>query len=554
MSKRLLTLDDLYSYYSANFAKGVHFNAKENNNNPIIVQVNGNLKFENSDSDIEGLLPVTLQSCHIDKNLNGSTIKREAMESALPSFKNRPILGYIHEVDGQLEFYSHNMRVDDDDNIVYDEIPIGVIPESCDAKLEYDEDKGKTYAVVNGYIFEEYTQAAEILRREQECPVSVELSIRELSYDAKDKVLDIENFFFSGVTILGKTPEGKDVKPGMDGANIKLADFSAENNSMFSSIDTNQKLIDTLEKLNETLLKFNIDDESKEGGQKMDKKFEELLEKYGKTAEDVDFDYEEMTEEELEAKFEELFGENQEDTSSDDEASDPESDENESDQGEGSDDEGDDSESKDKFSKASIEFNGKTYTFELSLDEIQCALYELVNATYGETDNTWYGVEVYESYLIMIDYWSNSAYKQTYKQDGDNFSLTGDRVLVHSRWLTEEEEATLDEMKANYSAIETELNVYKKAEEDAEKDKIFADESYVQFLETEEFKSLMKDKDNYSVDELKDKAAIAFAECVKKQGTFSVEHKEQKTTRRQFASTKKEKAKNPYGRIFDRKK
>lgn len=36
-------------------------------------------------------------------------------------------------------------------------------------------------------------------------------------------------------------------------------------------------------------------------------KFEELLAKYGKTAEDITFDYAEMSDEELEAKFAELF-------------------------------------------------------------------------------------------------------------------------------------------------------------------------------------------------------------------------------------------------------
>ena len=35
--------------------------------------------------------------------------------------------------------------IDEDGNIVYDEIPVGIIPESCNAQLVYDEEKGKTY-------------------------------------------------------------------------------------------------------------------------------------------------------------------------------------------------------------------------------------------------------------------------------------------------------------------------------------------------------------------------------------------------------------------------
>ena len=63
------------------------------------------------------------------------------------------------------------------------------------------------------------------------------MSIRELSYEAKQKYLNIEDFWFSGVTILGKNEYGDEVKPGMTGSNIKLADFSADNNSLFTKYE-----------------------------------------------------------------------------------------------------------------------------------------------------------------------------------------------------------------------------------------------------------------------------------------------------------------------------
>ena len=301
--KRLLTLNDLYSYYSST-TKSTHFSSSEDNEN-IIVQVDGKLKFKKSEKDTEGLREVYLQACHIDENVNGSNIKESVMTAALPSFSNRPILGYIHEVNGKPEFYGHNMHLDDDGNVVYDEVPVGVIPESCDAKLVYDKDKDKTYVEVKGYIYEEYSKASEILEREQECSVSVELSIRELSYDAKNKYLDIEDFFFSGVTILGKNEKGDVINPGMSGSNIKLADFSKENNSMFSK---NEELLNEIKKLNENLSRFNINTSLEEGGNTVTK-FEELLTKYGKTVEDITFEYENLSDEELEAKFAEVFGE-----------------------------------------------------------------------------------------------------------------------------------------------------------------------------------------------------------------------------------------------------
>ena len=66
--KRLLTLEDLYNYYSSN-SKSSHFSAKDNNDN-IVVQVNGNVNFSDDKRNIEGFLPVILHACHTEKNIN----------------------------------------------------------------------------------------------------------------------------------------------------------------------------------------------------------------------------------------------------------------------------------------------------------------------------------------------------------------------------------------------------------------------------------------------------------------------------------------------------
>jgi len=73
----------------------------------------------------------------------------------------------------------------------------------------------------------------------------------------------------------------------------------------------NTKLIETLDKLNETLAKFNIDPamsgELKEGGNLVNK-FEELLNIYNKTVDEITFEYDGLSDEELETKFAEVFG------------------------------------------------------------------------------------------------------------------------------------------------------------------------------------------------------------------------------------------------------
>ena len=134
MTKRLLYLEDLYDFYSNTYKRSTHFDSKKNGE-PIVVHVHGKVNFNKSDKDTEGLCPVHLQACHTNLNLNGSNISESVMTSALPSFSNRPILGYIHKVNDQWEFYSHNMHEDENGEIVYDEKPVGIIPESCNAQL-----------------------------------------------------------------------------------------------------------------------------------------------------------------------------------------------------------------------------------------------------------------------------------------------------------------------------------------------------------------------------------------------------------------------------------
>lgn len=493
MKDRLLTLDNLYQYYSEH-KRSFHFSAKEKGK-PIVVQVPANLKFD-KEKVTTGLTAVTLQACHTDKNLNGSSISKEVMEEKfLPTFKNRPILGYIHEVDGQFEFYGHNMHIDEDNEIVYDESPIGIIPETNNAKLSFDEKEDNYKVIVDGYIFNDYSKAKEIIEREGECAVSVELSLEEFSYNAKEKTLEIEDGYFSGVTILGKDDNGKDVLPGMKGSNIKLKDFSAENNSNFSE----DKLIEAIDRLNETISNFNINsvEEQMKGGSEVNK-FEQLLEQYGKTVEDITFDYEGLSDEELETAFKEAFTETVEE---------PEVVETES---------VEETETVEEIAteysvKHTVECNGITKEFSISLNDKIYALQELINDTYAD-DCDWYSVEVFEDSKTVQFYGWFKAYRQNYKVKGDNYSLVGDRVEIHSVWMTDDEEKKFEELKANYSSTVDKLSDAEaklaKYEEEPEKIQILESEEYAKIADTEEFAELKK-RDTYfdlSIDEIKNRA------------------------------------------------
>lgn len=533
LKKRLLYLEDLYNFYENAYKKSTHFSAKDFGE-PIVVQVHGNVKFDESDYSKEGLRLVHLQSCHTLHNINNSNIEQDVMENALPSFSNRPILGYIHKVytdehpDGQWEFYSHNMHEDENGDTVYDEIPVGVIPESCNAQLVYDEKKKKTYCEVDGYIYEEYSKAAEILEREGECSVSVELSISDLSYNAKEHYLNIEKFWFSGVTILGKTPSGQKVMPGMEGANIQLSDFSSKNNSLFTKYDSQMIDIQTrLDKLESVC--FNKS-EHKEGGNSLNK-FEELLTKYNKTVEDITFDYSELSDEELEAKFSEMFDEiNPEE----DETEDPDPSEEET-------------------------FENMIRSYELSHDDVRYALYNLL-APYEDADNDWYFINsVYDTHFTYENWDGNKIYGQNYVKDGDSISFDGERYNLHRELLTDAEYAQLSEMRSNYSSLVEFKNNVEKNESHAAKESILMDEKYSVVstvdkdgkFENEAFANLYEHMDEFSEEELTEKVKAIVGEYAMNGGKFSADEKHISTPKVFRNVSKPKKNKKIYGNLFN---
>ena len=548
MRKKIFTLAELAEYVKT--GRSFQYCAKDENEE-LKVLVDSVIKYAKDDSgdDTEGLLPVILQACHTEGNINGSYLPEKATNRALKSFSNRPILAYIHEVNGQPEFYGHNMQENDDGSITYFEQPVGIIPESCGAHLEYDEEKKKTYVVVKGYIYEEYSQAAEILERESECSCSVELSVRELSYSAKEKLLVFDNFYFSGVTILGKDDNGKEVKPGMVGSNISL--FNSDNET--SVFNETNSLIEILEKLNATLSSFNINDNQTGKEETTVTLFERLLEQYGKTVEDITFEYEGLSDEELEKAFAEAFGEA-------DPTGDPEGDadpvepegggptepESDSEGGEpapavdpeptgepeGNSDpnpapenedegEGEPQPAESTGVEFSVSIKGEVKTFSLSLNQKLDAMFNLVNATYSDVDGDLYSVEVFEDTktVEMHGMFTGKAYRQMYKLRSDEFSLVGDRVEIFCKWMTEDELNQFENMKANYAALEQYKN--DKEAEISHNEKMTLLVDYSSIADTEEYKELVSNIDTYSNDEVVEKANAIVGKYALKGFNFS---------------------------------
>ena len=201
----------------------------------------------------------------------------------------------------------------------------------------------------------------------------------------------------------------------------------------------------------------------------------------------------------------------------------------------------------------------KTFTVELSHDDIRNALYVLIRQ--HETEDEYYYIrEVFDSYFIMQDWYNNKIYKQSYAVDGEDVSLDGDRVEVFEILVTKEEKDALDALKENYSALEVKYNELKEfkdnydaAELKTKKDAIFSREEYTVLVDDEAFKSLVADAEKFSVEEVESKAKAIFADYVIKTGEFSAKKddgvKKPKTVG--FNFVKDNKKKKAYGSLFD---
>ena len=573
--KKLLTLDDLYSFYLEQ-NKTCKFSSEESGYQ-LSVQVPA--YFEVSDEEDDTLLFCTVKLMHSGENRNHSNVTDEALTKAAKGLAYKPILAnfmeYTDEETGETlkDFTSHDMVINDDGTATYLEKQVGCFT-ADEPYFEVEEETGHNFLYGICAIPREYTDTCSIIERKNGTKISVELAVNSMEFDASKKVLNLTDVVILGATLLGKDPKTlKDVGEGMKNARLDIADFSTKNNSKF--VDYQNQMIELqerLEKLETACFNKDLNDgqnnNSEEGGNNKDMdKFNELLSKYGKTAEDIDFEYEGLTDEELEAKFEEVFGEKkpEEDDNSDDNGSDGEP----SDEGEGSSNTEDDTDTGVKEDNACGGGSGSTKkkkknaeepvedmvrTFTVSHEDIRYALYNLLD-TVSMDDNDWYCItSVFDDYFVYESWNGGKIFGQKYTKENDNVAFDGDRYELFREYITADEKAQLDDMRSNYSSIVEELNTYKSAEIYADKMTVFEDEAYADYLETDEFKALMSDEsvNQYSKEELAEKADATLGKLVKKNRAFSYsENNEKKSNKVNFnLKPDVQKKSKAYGTLF----
>jgi len=251
--------------------------------------------------DSDKFIKMKLRVCHDGINPNNSAFALGDMEKAKDSIVNIPILAnVIFDEEDNPQFGGHDMEIEENKTsegeykLIYKETPIGLVPESCNYTIDKFNDKN--YVFVDCYIWKEYSNyAQDIVERDKDIKLSMEIMIDGYSFNSKDQIYNITDYRYQGITFLNK-----DFGTGMENALATTEQFSEDNSK--------DKFIMMMQELKNTLCQHNINNtNTEEGGKELVDKKLELLQKYNLTLETILFSVEELSLEEIESKIIEHF-------------------------------------------------------------------------------------------------------------------------------------------------------------------------------------------------------------------------------------------------------
>lgn len=189
-------------------------------------------KGEYKSSDFR-FIDVSIDVMHTGANLNKTSFTKDAINKAVPTICNTPILGYVvdelDEEDKDFKGHEHELRITDKDvKYVYAGQAYGVIPESCNPRwIVKDDGTGieREYLRVDGLIWTKFSDPVDIFTRDGTKNHSVELTDMACGPADKNGNVPVGSFKFDGCCILSTTDPS--IKPAMTGSCV-TANFSVE--------------------------------------------------------------------------------------------------------------------------------------------------------------------------------------------------------------------------------------------------------------------------------------------------------------------------------------
>jgi hypothetical protein len=171
-------------------------------------------------------LELEMQAISEGDNRNQTNFSLESMKTAIPTFRNKPILGFFNKDD---DFESHNGTWKHDPELDADyfdtangERILGLIREQDQVQIEAI--NGKNWITLSCAIWVQYaTKQVKRLLKDKHKKVSVEIDIKKAHREEGSDILYIDEFELCGITILGSR-NGKPVLEGIAGASLSVLD------------------------------------------------------------------------------------------------------------------------------------------------------------------------------------------------------------------------------------------------------------------------------------------------------------------------------------------
>lgn len=188
---------------------------------------------------------MTLCKCYIlavGENRNKSNISKSAVDKALPTIYNIPIVGHLYvDDDNETRMGGHDRILEKDTDGKYKfkvlTVPFGVVPQQDDIHFEEVEEKNgdkKEYLV--GDIILWTGRYPELLNAKYSDETYFNQSMEILPTETRKEkgITYIDEFQFSALCMLGKSDDkSKNVEPCFESARIEPYEFSAEWTKLF---------------------------------------------------------------------------------------------------------------------------------------------------------------------------------------------------------------------------------------------------------------------------------------------------------------------------------
>ena len=180
-------------------------------------------------------LKMRLAICHTGKNLNNTSFTIKEFQDAAPSLPYSPILACVEfDENGEPQFQGHACHEESTETgtrTIFDETPIGVIPKDCNYSIE--QIRGKDFVCADAYIWLKYANySLDIINRDTVIPLSMEINIKDYTYQKASDVYTILDFDYLGITFCDDP-----ARVAMQGAcAVPVERYSAESTRFFTKL------------------------------------------------------------------------------------------------------------------------------------------------------------------------------------------------------------------------------------------------------------------------------------------------------------------------------